>query len=248
MSIYIITHKAFEQPKDEGYRSLLVGAHRGHIFGDEYDDSGENISEKNSNYCELTGLYWLWKNCKDEYIGITHYRRYFSNHFGNKKILSKKCVENKLKTYDIILPFHQRIQQTIEENYCEESGYKKDLDLVEEIIGEQCPEYLKTYRKYMNGHDISFFNMMICKKEIYDDYCKWLFAILFEVEKRADLTGYNSYQKRIYGFMAERLLNVYVKHNCFKVFEVGVINTEEKWPLKKRFLTGCKRVVLYHLK
>ena len=143
--IYIITHKEFEKPEARGYKSVLVGAYKGHLFGDLYDDLGDNISEKNENYCELTGIYWIWKHIKDEYIGIVHYRRYFyhSIHFGD--IVSEDVVKKILERYDIILPFHSRLKKTVQEHFCEESGLYKDLSRVREIIKKKYPEYLDTY-------------------------------------------------------------------------------------------------------
>ena len=79
MSMYVITHKKFNYPIPDGYIPLLVGANRNENPGNYMtDNTGKNISDKNLNYSELTGLYWLWKNNHDENIGISHYRRYFS--------------------------------------------------------------------------------------------------------------------------------------------------------------------------
>ena len=89
--------------------------------------------------------------------------------------------------------------------------------------------------------------MLVTKKEVFDRYCEWLFDILFEAEKRIDISEYNPYQKRIYGFLAERLLIVWIHYNKIKVFEMGVVNTEEKWPLWKRIATGLKRKLLYYV-
>ena len=79
MSMYVITHKKFNYPISQGYVPLLVGANKNENPNNyETDNAGENISNKNPNYSELTGLYWLWKNNHDKNIGISHYRRYFS--------------------------------------------------------------------------------------------------------------------------------------------------------------------------
>ena len=61
------------------YMPLQVGKALSDVdLGVQGDDEGDNISTKNPNYCELTGLYWAWKNLKDaDYIGLAHYRRYF---------------------------------------------------------------------------------------------------------------------------------------------------------------------------
>lgn len=247
MAIYIITHKKFKQSTEDGYKSILVGAYKNHCFGDFYDDEGENISDKNAHYCELTGVYWIWKHIKDDYVGIVHYRRYFSNAIRYGVIAPEKALKKKLQKYDIILPFVSVLPQSVDIHYCEESGLEKDLVRVREILKRKCSEYLETYDTFMRGNRIHFFNMMVCRKELFDDYCQWLFDILFELEKEVDYSDYNDYQKRIFGFLSERLLNVYVQQNHLKVFEMGVINTEEKWSLKKRLLTGIKRWLLYKL-
>lgn len=244
--IYIAAHKKFDVPNQPGYIPLQVGAEGKASLGYLADNTGDNISRKNANYCELTGLYWIWKNTDDSYKGLVHYRRYFSNRLSRNKILSVSDIEQSLKKYDVILPFRCTLNKTLTEDYCEISGFKKDLIRVQEIIERKYPEYLSAYKKIMNGNQIHFFNMMIAKKDVFNNYCKWLFDILFELEKEVDLTGYNAYQKRIYGFLSERLLNVYFEYNDYRVMECGVINTEENWNCLKRMLTALKRKILYY--
>lgn len=249
MSVYVITHKRVAIPAEEGYKILQVGAEKGHIDFErdtEYDDIGDNISSKNSTYCELTGLYWLWKNCDDDYIGIVHYRRFFSHKF-NGRILKEKEIKALLKKSDVILPFHHKLGKTVKEQYLE-SGYEKDLDILEEVLKEKYPEYMPSYTEIMRGKRIYFFNMFITNKKTFDKYSEWLFDILFEVEERVNISEYDDYHKRIFGFMSERLMYVFMKHNKVKIKEVGVVNTEERWTFKKKFLTGCKRELLYIVK
>lgn len=247
MSIYIITHKKFQQQMltDSAYKTLLVGAYKGHITGEYFDDVGENISEKNKNYCELTGLYWLWKHSSDSYIGIVHYRRYFTHDFYGRVALKSDEINRLLTKYEIIVPFHRTYDKSIEEDYCEMSGFKKDLDKVRIIIEQKCPEYLNDFDEIMSGHKAYLYNMFITNKINYDSYCKWLFSILFELEKHIDLTDYNEYQKRIYGFLSERLLNVWIRHNKLKLCEVGVLSTERKVSILAKLLTGAKRSLLF---
>ena len=248
MSLYIVTHK-IPNPvlHKKGYKYLLVGAYKGHIFGDCFDDVGDNISSKNSNYCELTGLYWLWKNCKDDYIGICHYRRFFSKSFRYGVIATEEELLCKLSKYDMIVPFIRKLKMSVKEQYCESSGYEQDLYVIREILKEKYPDYVPYYDLIINGNNVYFANMLVTTKEIFDRYCEWLFDILFEAEKRIDISEYNPYQKRIYGFLAERLLIVWIHYNKIKVFEMGVVNTEEKWPLWKRIATGLKRKLLYYV-
>lgn len=242
-----MTHKKFDKPNVKGYRVILVGAYKGHIFGDVYDDIGDNISYKNLNYCELTGIYWLWKNCNDDYIGLVHYRRFFSNHLSDKKIASEKDILKKLEKADIITPFTQILPISVKQQYCNESGFEKDLIKLEQILLKKYPSYVETYNEIINGNKLFFYNMMVVKKDIFDDYCRWLFDILFELEKEIDFDGYNDYQKRIYGFLAERLLNVYVKKNNLKIYQMGVIQPEENRRLTKKILMALKRTLLYKL-
>lgn len=229
--IYIMTHKRFNNPKFEEYVPFLVGKKNNKLDIYEGDDRGDNISEKNANYCELTGLYWIWKNDKEsDIVGISHYRRYFTKQkiFRNtKKIIRKDYIENILNNYDIILPKKEIYKETAIEQYCLSSGFKKDLDKIRCIIEEKYPDYVESYYIIMNQNKMYQFNMLISKKKIYDDYCNWLFNILFELEKNVDLSdGYNDYQKRIYGFISERLLNVWVLKNNLMVKEVRVVNPE----------------------
>ena len=249
MSVYVITHKKFNMIPQENYKVLLVGAYRGHVYGDCFDDAGDNISEKNANYCELTGVYWLWKNLqKDDYVGIVHYRRLFSRSFSKSKKLSDKDIRKLLGKYDIILPFKQKMEPNVLEQFCQISGLKKDMDRVRGIIERQCPDYLRSFDSVMTDTEAYLFNLMICSREKFNAYCQWLFSIFDELEPMVDLSEYNDYQKRIYGFISERLLNVWVRQNELKVCELGVVNTEEDWSAGKNFLTACKRVLLYHLR
>ena len=112
--IYIATHKAFDVPDIKDYMPLQVGAYNKETLGFLQDNIGENISCKNQNYCELTGLYWIWKNVDDAYKGLVHYRRYFgkSNLSCNiNDIYSYDEMVSFLKNADIILPYVEHFKQ-----------------------------------------------------------------------------------------------------------------------------------------
>ena len=95
--------------------------------------------------------------------------------------------------------------------------YVEPLDETRKIIEEKYPEYLEEFDKLHKRTSAHMFNMFIMKKEILDEYCNWLFDILFELEKITDLTGYSRQEQRLYGFLSEFLLNVWVKHNKLKI-------------------------------
>lgn len=242
--IYIATHNQFSFNNTEGYCPLQVGSEGKTSLGYLPDNTGTNISSRNKNYCELTGAYWIWKNSSEKIKGLVHYRRYFGDSVC-RNIISDSHVNRILAKYEVILPFEKNLHQTVLEDYCVECGFKKDMDLVREIMLKKYPEYVDKFDEFLADNKIRFFNMIVAREEVFDDYSEWLFDILFELEKCTDISEYSDYQKRIFGFMSERLLNVYFRKNNYKIFECGVFPTEEKWPLKKRVLTGIKRKVLY---
>ena len=214
--IYIATHKKFNNPQLQNYCPIHVGAARGDDLGYERDDLGENISSKNPNYCELTGLYWIWKNSTDPYKGLVHYRRYF----GRKSFLGKKTIYS----YDVLVQL-----------------LKDGNDIIlpkKEFFLQSAKEYMDSFENFFNQNKCSLFNMMFCKAEYFDQYCNWLFDILFELEGKIDLVALNNYQKRIFGFLSERLLNVWVSHNHLQVKYMNVINTE--MTIKERVIL-CRR-------
>lgn len=240
--IYIITHKKFSPYFDhqKHYKILHVGNNQNSDKGYLMDFCGDNISYKNPNYCELTGLYWIWKNGieKDEEItGLVHYRRYFTTpyydftytYFGKKpRVLNFEKIEKLLKNHDLILPVPERIYRTVRQSYIDVHN-EEDLVLTRETIYEICPEYIVTFDEVMNSNKYYYANMMICSKKILDEYAEWLFEVLFKLEKKIDLEKYqDEYQKRVFGFLSERLLQVWVMHNDFSVAEFPVFNTESK--------------------
>ena len=227
--IYVITHKSINCTLPEKYFYLQVGAAINGGFAEITDDKNENISIKNQNYCELTGIYWLWKNCADAYIGITHYRRFF---YSCDSLISYDESIKILQEYDVILPKKYYSKRTNNEHYVSDKvgcGYLKDIEVLRDVLEEKYKDYLPHYNEYMKRKNSYYYNMMICKKELFDQYCSWLFDILFEVEKRIDLSEYDSYKKRIFGFMSERLLNIWIDKNKLKIKELFVFDYNAKF-------------------
>ena len=227
MRVYIITHKKVDKYGDDSYKLLQVGAElNSNRFGDEYliDSVGDNISSKNKSFCELTGLYWIWKNTDDDIVGLEHYRRYLEEPNG-KEPAKTSTISDILKRSDIILPKVTKQPNSIKYGWSL-IHHAKDMDIVRDVISEKYPGYLAEFDTVMNSHELYICNMMICKKSICDKYCEWLFDILFEVENRVDISTYDDMQKRLFGFISERLLNVWVMHNHLKVTELKLINTE----------------------
>lgn len=227
--IYIATHKKFNVPNLNGYCALQVGAEGKEKYGYLRDNIGNHISGKNANYCELTGLYWIWKNTDDSYKGLVHYRRYFGrNNLSNKisDICSYEYLLNCLKSVDIVLPYVEYFKQNAKEEILLHCCTEEIFDKLRQIIETKYPDYIETYDRYFNENKASLFNMLFCKREIFDAYCEWLFSILFVLEKQVDLAKLNTYQQRLYGFFSERLLNVWVIKNKLVVKHLPVIHME----------------------
>lgn len=238
MAIYVVTHKSYEFPTDEVYKPIVVGKALNNVVLDEslkpiYDDRDDNISYLNREFCELTALYWLWKNSDDEIIGISHYRRYFkskieSGGFKGLSIYNQSDLNCANMDLDVIIPKKITLGKfSVIQQYFR-SHYIKDIVLVRDCINKLFPDYIVSFDKVMKQTTLHPYNMMIAKKEIYNEYCEWLFTILFEYKDICDHSNYNLYQKRIFGFLAERLFTVWVFHNMkkFKFKEYDIVATE----------------------
>lgn len=231
VKIYIAAHKKANFPKEEIYIPIHVGAEGKEDLGYLKDNTGDNISNKNPNYCELTGTYWMLKNDDSDIIGLTHYRRYFFKKWNSNKledVLNKKDIEEILNQYDIIVPEKTKIiKYTVKQAYCK-LHKPKDLEECRKILKEKYPEYLDSFDDVLSKKSFYACNMFITNKKIFNDYYNWLFDILFELENRIDISTYDDYNKRIYGFMSERLFNVWLKQNSkLKIKEVPVYNVDK---------------------
>lgn len=240
MGLYVVTHKYLDkQINKTGYHTLYVGAYRQQEKRKNYcfDDTGDSISERNPNYCELTGLYWLWKNSSDAQKGIVHYRRFFTkNSFSSNPCFYYKVDElNKyLAEYEILVAEKLFVPaENVYEDYCA-AHYKKDIDALKELIEEKYSDYSEAFNTVFGRRYYSPANMLYCDSKVFDSYCEWLFGILFELEKRIDITDYNSEQARIFGFIAERMLNVWIEKNRLKVKRLRIVQTDSRMRLRIR--------------
>lgn len=209
--IFVMTHKKIEPIADPMYIPLHVGKAGKEDLGYLGDDTGDNISDRNRSYCELTGIYWLWKNMSCDIIGICHYRRYFIR---EERLLNQAQVEETIQKYPIIVPDSTYVMAkeqigSIQEHY-DECHNLRDMAVCREVLQQKYPEYVLAFDYSMKITLFTRGNMWITRKEIFDRYCEWLFDILFEVEARINITKYDDYQKRVMGFLSERLFRVWL--------------------------------------
>ena len=260
LKILVCCHKPSELPENPCgvFLPIHVGAAISDLnLGIQRDDglcgnACDNISAKNRSYCELTALYWAWKNLKKLYpdvkfVGLNHYRRFFNfdeplAHDWNRKAVSdvvdykinyKKMCALLNNGYGImakkkVYPYSLAVDYSV-------AHVSDDLRTLGKIIKEKHAEYYPSFIKFFYCNNrFSHFNMFIWKYEDFDRYCAWLFDILFEAEKQIDISNYSPVQSRIWGYMAERLLNVYVEKNKMKTkhLPVNVYNDTRESSLK----------------
>ncbi len=231
VSIFTMTHKKFVPPMDKMYVPLQVGRINSTDLGYLGDDTGENISGKNCYYSELTGLYWIWKNVKNtDYVGLCHYRRYPLNSQGS--MFRKDEIEEILKQYDIITSKRITLNFSYFYGYGENHN-QVDLQVTGQVIQEIYPAYYPVFEKLVHENQTYFGNIMVTSKDLFDEYASWLFRIFFEVEKRIDVSSYDDYHKRVFGFISEFLLFVWVTAKELVPYECMVGMIAEKFETKE---------------
>lgn len=219
LTMYMVTHKPVNFVP-AGRTPIFVG---GGDNKNNYlrDNTGDNIAEKNPHFCELTAMYWIWKNDKSsKYVSIEHYRRFFMD---PAEIIPKVCPPEKIISFleeeKIVLP--DIVTNTISiKEYYQTYHSKDDYENTAQIIHNIYPEYSKDFQTVMLGKSSFGLNMMVVPKSVFDKYCEWLFTILFKLEDITDLSNRSKYQQRAYGFMSERLEYVWLLHNGFNLARI----------------------------
>lgn len=232
--ILVCCHKPDDFKNDEVYMPIHVGkANSKYDLGIQGDDTGDNISKENPHFCELTGLYWAWKNMQPvDYIGLCHYRRYFNFHthgtmFSDSTIihsekfddldLSLPNIDDLFSQYDAVIAKPRIYPYSLSVDYCV-GQVSEDLLTLYEVVEAKYPDYSVDMKNvFLKNNKLSPYNMFILRWEDFNNYCEWLFDVLFEVRKKINIENYSVYQGRIWGFMSERLLQVWLLHNKKRV-------------------------------
>ncbi len=240
IKILVCCHKPCNLPQDNVFLPIHVGAALSDIsLGFQRDDqlNGEpcdNISSKNRSFCELTAIYWAWKNIKKlypdlQYIGLNHYRRFFA--FNEKRVTGSgipkdvknisgykfdmPMVESCLESNKIITTPKAYLKTSLAGSY-EHCHNSSDLRIIHDIVRDDYPEFLSTFNEVYLGKNFFYdCNMFIMPWNEFEAYCEWIFGILFKAEKLINIENYDTYQKRIYGFLAEHLWTVWAIHRQY---------------------------------
>lgn len=267
--VIVAYHKPDVYPSNDVYIPIHVGkALSKQDMGIQADNEGLNISEKNPYYCELTAIYWAWKNLKDvDVIGLCHYRRYFDFHkqcrpffpmttfsiaeFPTLNLSIDNCVLQQVKAGKVVVAKSEMMEQTLKQNYCE-WHVGDDFRILESLIMQTQKSDIQTAFRdvFEHGNKLHPYNMFLMRWEDFDAYCSWIFPLLEEIEKKIDISAYSTFQKRIYGFMAERLFNVWLvaMHKVKIEKPIIFVNDEDtlnRRPLGPRKLLRYLRRILY---
>lgn len=231
--IAVASHKPYWMPSDSMYLPVQVGAKgKGSIPGFQRDDSGDSLSEKNPRYCELTALYWMWKNFDAEYIGLAHYRRHFRGS-GDRGVFSSDDAANSLKRAPVVLPSKRHyFIENVESHYAHTFD-QAHIDIVRQVLSERSPDVLPFFNQHMKSRSAHIWNMAIMRKDILSEWCEWVFPILQEIENGIDFSEMSPFEERVIGRLSERLLDPWIARSDIRYVEQPVVSLEgENWAKK----------------
>lgn len=225
-------------PDNELFELVQGGAANAPIrfSGMSHDDEGDNISRLNARFNDMATIYWVWKNCDNDYYGFMQYRRFLSfdtemlkekqyeypietndeKAFKRMKLQDPVYMRNFIEQYDVITCNYLQYpsEYSLYQQYYEVPySFEKDIDLLIEIIQAKYPEYMSAVHKSLFEDGKGYFaNLFIMRKKLFQKYCDWAFDILFEFDRRMDYTDYSFAERRAPGYISERLLGIFYTH------------------------------------
>lgn len=243
IKIFVVTHKETQLQAMNGYVPMMVGAAQRKELRSAYigDNTGENISEKNCSYSELTGLYWIWKNDHSDYIGLVHYRRFFVKNLRPLFTYRGRYVVKNIKNAYTILTVEdcEKLLSDCDVIVKEkEWRARKNSKILRWTIGDEAwdmtlkvflrmhPDEMGTFHDVEKMHSHFNCNMFIGKKKIMDKYCEWLFPILQAIDSEHEKSSGQYYCNRELGYISEFLFKVWLIENKIKYKVVPVVNIE----------------------
>jgi|GEM_PF-712534 len=245
IKIYLSYHKDSHRIRSD----ILTPIHVGRAIASEEtieklsdmigDDTGNNISDRNASFCELTAQYWAWKNTDDQYVGFFHYRRhlcfnpdnkteenkwgiieypYITEDYLDRAGLRDEFISNAVKGRNLIsvTPWNVEAAGSVNnrDHYARSSPYLhiSDFDRAMKILAKNYPDYEKDIESYCNSNYGYYTNIFVMKRSLFNEYCELLFGTLFELESELDISDYNVQEKRIFGYISEWIFGVFLTH------------------------------------
>ena len=254
VGVYVVTHKDVKLSKLPPCYKII---HAGHAiakneFGYLGDDTGDNISRLNPFLDEVTALYWIWKNTKYTHTGFVHYRRFLTSNtrlkeyrpgeyvFSAKNILSESEIIKILSEYDIIVHAERVCDRTQLEMMIYSTGQPDLVRFSEEIVRKHLtknqPDYLDAYDAVINGFVFFLYGIHITRRNIFNEYCKWLFSFMIDATKELSrvvitdgktLGEMEHVYSRMMSFFSERMLTVWLKKNHLRIKAVPIMYRDD---------------------
>lgn len=252
IKILIAAHKQYDMPRDAMYLPVSAGAFKrtdnwGYACDNDSTKPRGHISEKNPTYNELSVLYYGWKNVAAEYLGLVHYRRHFSESKNSQystiqeyldQILTEEQIAKYIDKYDLILPKKRHYYiLSLKDHFLQANPDLVDqYEMFRAVLKDRSDETLQAFDRVMNRRSAHMFNVFIMKRQYLDQYCEWIFDILFEYEERIKEQGLS--ERRLYGLMCEYMIDTWLELNPIPYHEMKVINFEEisMWQKAKKIV------------
>lgn len=236
LTVAVATHKPYRMPSDKCYLPLHVGGvlHPDVCTGYQSDAEGDSISVRNGSYSELTGLYWLWKNCDARYRGLVHYRRLLGSPDHERlrskdpfdRIASGEELLSGVERSGIVVAKRRNYYiETVRGHYAHTFDVRH-FDACREALEELSPEYLDAWDRLMSERGAHIFNMFVMRSDLFDAYCAWLFPLLSLLEEKIDTDGMSAFEARWPGRVSERLLDPWLWVHGIEPSELPVVSPE----------------------
>lgn len=241
VKIVVASHKPYWMPPDPMYIPMQVGAlGKDPIANFSRDDQGWNISEKNPRYCELTALYWAWKNLDADFVGLAHYRRHFAGG-GERGVLTNDEANGLIKQAPVIVPKRRHYYIESVGSHYAHTFDGEHLKIVRDSLELLSPDMVPFYDDHLNERSSHIWNMLIMRRDMLDRWCSWLFPVLEEIEARMNFADMTPFEERAIGRLSERLLDPWIASNSVDIVELPVTSLEPvNWPKKIGGFLGAK--------
>lgn len=255
ITVGVAAHKPYPMPDDPCYLPIHVGRalHPEVVpqLGERFvgDDTGDSISDRNAQYCELTALYWLWKNCASDYKGLVHYRRHLASRDPERRradspldrVATGGELVGLLSGAGAVLPRRRSYYIETMRSHWDHTQPPEQLAEAERVVADLEPAYSPALSCVLSARGAHMFNMMVMRAELFDAYCAWIFPVLEELTRRLDPASYPPFQARYPGRISELLLDAWLDLNGIGYAELPTVSPEPvDWIAKGKGFLAAK--------
>lgn len=241
--VAVASHRPYPAPRDPAYLPVHVGralhpelAAEMDALGYVGDDTGDSVSSRNAELCELTALWWVWRNVEADYKGLVHYRR----HLGSPSLV-RRLSRDRMGRFatgeelagilgpggaDAVLPRRRDYYVETVRSHWEHTLPAEQLEAARAVVGERDASDLEALDAVLSSRGAHMFNMMVMRSDLLDEYCSWLFPALHELGSRLPPSGYDPFNARYLGRVSEVLLDAWLLGRDLRVRELPTVSPE----------------------